>query len=56
MQLLLNIFYYVKDCMAAPENISIFFKERAAASESINERLILKENAQVVFLCVCGCF
>ena len=39
--------------MAAPENISIFFKERAAASESINERLILKENAQVVFLCVC---
>ena len=42
--------------MAAPENISIFFKERAAASESINERLILKENAQVVFLCVCGCF
>ena len=56
VQLLLNIFYYVKDCMAAPEKISIFFKERAAASESINERLILKENAQVVFLCVCGCF
>ena len=55
MQLLLNIFFYVEDCMAAPENISMFLNECAAASESINERLILKQNVQVVFF-LCGCF
>ena len=33
MQLLLNIFFCVKDCASAPGRISIFFKELAAASE-----------------------
>ena len=47
-------------CVAASRNISIFFNERAAASEKIlttaseiyqkkNERLILKENLQLLF-------
>ena len=29
------IFFYVEDCMAASGNISMFFKERATASEKI---------------------
>ena len=36
--------------MAAPENISCLFKERAAASDKIlrkNVRLLLKENVQL---------
>ena len=33
VQLLLNIFFYVVDCAAASRNISMFLKERAAASE-----------------------
>ena len=47
-------------CVAASRNISIFFNERAAASEKIlttaseiyqkkNVRLILKENLQLLF-------
>ena len=35
VQLLLNIFFYVEDCVAASRNISMFFKERAAASKKI---------------------
>ena len=35
VQLLLNIFFYVEDCMAASRNILMFFNERAAASEKI---------------------
>ena len=35
VQLLLNIFFYVEDCVAASGNISMSFKERAAASEKI---------------------
>ena len=35
MQLLLNIFFYVEDCVAASGNILMFFNERAAASEKI---------------------
>ena len=35
VQLLLIIFFYVEDCVAASGNISMFFKERAAASEKI---------------------
>ena len=31
----LNIFFYAEDCVAASENISMFFNERAAASEKI---------------------
>ena len=37
-------------CVAAPENISCLFKERAAASDKIlrkNVRLLLKENVQL---------
>ena len=30
----------------------MFFKERAAASERFNERLLLKENVQLIFFCV----
>ena len=44
MQLLLNIFFYVEDCVTASGNISVFFTERAAASEKIlrkNVRLLL---------------
>ena len=29
------IFFYVEDCVAASRNISMFFKERAAASKKI---------------------
>ena len=29
------IFFYIEDCMIASRNISMFFKERAAASEKI---------------------
>ena len=29
------IFFYVEDCVAASGNISMFFKERATASEKI---------------------
>ena len=35
VRLLLNIFFYVEDCVGASANISMFFKERAAASEKI---------------------
>ena len=35
MQLLGNIFFHVEDGVATSGNISIFFKERAAASEKI---------------------
>ena len=45
------IFFYVEDCMAASENISMFFKERATASEKIlrkNVPLLLKENVQLL--------
>ena len=35
MQLLLNIFFYVEDGVAPSGNISVFFKEHAAASEKI---------------------
>ena len=45
------IFFYVEDCMAASGNISMFFKERATASEKIlrkNVRLLLKENVQLL--------
>ena len=39
--------------MAASENLSIFFKERAAASERYQSTLLLKENVQLIFfLCV----
>ena len=52
MQLLLNIyFFYVEDCVAASGNISMFFKERATASEKIlrkNVPLLLKENVQLL--------
>ena len=40
------ILFYVEDCMAASENISMFFKERATVSEKIlrkNVRLLLKK-------------
>ena len=40
--LLLNIFFYVEDCVATSGNISMFFKEPAAASEKILKRLPLK--------------
>ena len=30
-----DIFFYLEDCMTASRNISMFFKERAAASEKI---------------------
>ena len=46
------IFFYVEDCMVASGNISIFFMERATASEKIlrkNVRLLLKENVQLLF-------
>ena len=36
VQLLLTVFFYVEDCMAANGNISMFFKERAATSEKIS--------------------
>ena len=36
VQRLLNIFFHVEDCVAASENISMFFKERAATSEKIS--------------------
>ena len=35
VQLLLNIFFYVEDCVAASRKISMVFKERAATSEKI---------------------
>ena len=35
VQLHLNLFFYVEDCVAASENIWMFFNERAAASEKI---------------------
>ena len=31
----MNIYFYIEDCAAASGNISVFFKERAAASEEI---------------------
>ena len=46
VQLLLNIFFYVQDCVSASGNISMFFKERATASEKIlrkNVRLLLND-------------
>ena len=33
VQLLPNLFFHVEDCVAAFENISIFFNEHAASSE-----------------------
>ena len=36
VQLLLNIFFYVEDCVAASGNISMIFKESATASEKIS--------------------
>ena len=45
------IFFYIEDCVTASGNISMFFKERAAASEKIlrkNVRLLLKENVQLL--------
>ena len=51
VQLLLNIFFYGEDCVATSGNISMFFKERADASEKIlrkNVQLLLKENVQLL--------
>ena len=39
--------------MAAPRCISMFFKERGLFLKDINERLLLKENVQLIFfVCV----
>ena len=56
MQLLLNIFFYVEDCVAASGNISMFFKECAATSEKIlttASEKILKEKMCCCFLELC---
>ena len=51
VQLLLNIFFHVEDFVSAPRCTSVFFKERAAASERYQWTLI--ENVQLIFfLCV----
>ena len=47
LQLLLNIFFYVKDCVAASRNISMFFEERAAASEKILTTVSERKNVQL---------
>ena len=47
LQLLLNIFFYVKDCVAASRNISVFFEERAAASEKILTTVSERKNVQL---------
>ena len=54
VQLPLNIFFYVEDCVAAPRCISMFLKERGRLLlKDISERLLLKENVQLIFfLCV----
>ena len=44
----------VKENVQLPRCISVFFKERAAASERYQWTLI--ENVQLIFFCVCGCF
>ena len=47
LQLLLNIFFYVEDCVAASRNISMFFEERAAASEKILTTASERKNVQL---------
>ena len=47
LHLLLNIFFYVKDCVAASRNISMFFEERAAASEKILTTVSERKNVQL---------
>ena len=52
-RLLLNIYFYVKDCVAASRNISMFFKERAAASERYQWTTASERKcAADIFLCV----
>ena len=54
VQLPLNIFFYVEGCVAAPRCISMFLKERRPLLlKDISERLLLKENVQLIFfVCV----
>ena len=49
VQLLLNVFFYVEDCVAAPRCISMFLKNVRLLLKDINERLLLKENVQLIF-------
>ena len=49
--------FYVEGCVAAPRCISMFLKERGPLLlKDISERLLLKENVQLIFFFVCGCF
>ena len=53
VQLLLSIFFHVEDCVAAPSCISLFFKERAAASERYQWTTASERKcAADIFLCV----
>ena len=47
MQLLLNIFFYVQDCIAASRNISMFLMNGQLILRDLNERLLLKEKKNV---------
>ena len=50
MQLLLNIFFYAEDCVAASDNISYFLRNVRLLLKDIIERLLLKENVQHIVL------
>ena len=46
-RLLLNIFFYVQDCIAASRNISMFLMNGQLILRDLNERLLLKEKKNV---------
>ena len=56
VQLLLSIFFHVEDCVAAPSCNSVFFKERAAASERYQWMTASERKCAADIFFVCGCF
>ena len=50
------VLLYVEDCVAAPRSISMFLKERAAASERYQSVTAFERKCVADIFSVCGCF